>query len=80
MKKKALRGGQSYPLNDGDFVTVDRRKWSRKIYAVKRDRGSLRPIDTGAIVIDGKMSPSSGIQARCFGRIFQDPMNGTCSK
>ncbi len=76
-EKKALRG-VNLTLNDGDFVTVIGGNGAGKSTLLNAIAG-VWPIDTGAIVIDGKDVTRLPEYKRCFWDVFQDPMNGTAA-
>ena len=78
-EKKALRG-VNLTLNDGDFVTVIGGNGAGKSTLLNAIAG-VWPIDTGAIVIDGKdvTRLPEYKRAAFLGRVFQDPMNGTAA-
>ena len=78
-EKKALRG-VNLTLNDGDFVTVIGGNGAGKSTLLNAIAG-VWPIDTGAIVIDGKDVTKFPEYKRAafLGRVFQDPMNGTAA-
>ena len=78
-EKKALRG-VNLTLNDGDFVTVIGGNGAGKSTLLNAIAG-VWPIDSGAIVIDGKdvTRLPEYKRAAFLGRVFQDPMNGTAA-
>lgn len=78
-EKKALRG-VNLTLYDGDFVTVIGGNGAGKSTLLNAIAG-VWPIDTGAIVIDGKdvTRLPEYKRAAFLGRVFQDPMNGTAA-
>lgn len=78
-EKKALRG-VNLTLHDGDFVTVIGGNGAGKSTLLNAIAG-VWPIDTGAIVIDGKdvTRLPEYKRAAFLGRVFQDPMNGTAA-
>ena len=78
-EKKALRG-VNLTLNDGDFVTVIGGNGAGKSTLLNAIAG-VWPVDSGAIVIDGKdvTRLPEYKRAKFLGRVFQDPMNGTAA-
>ncbi len=68
----------SLTLNDGDFVTVIGGNGAGKSTMLNAIAGTF-PIDTGAILIDGKNITGLPEHKRAsfIGRVFQDPMVGT---
>lgn len=78
-EKKALRG-VNLTLNDGDFVTVIGGNGAGKSTLLNAIAG-VWPVDSGAIVIDGKdvTRLPEYKRAAFLGRVFQDPMNGTAA-
>ena len=78
-EKKALRG-VNLTLNDGDFVTVIGGNGAGK-YTLLNAIAGVWPVDSGAIVIDGKdvTRLPEYKRAAFLGRVFQDPMNGTAA-
>lgn len=78
-EKKAL-SNVSLTLNDGDFVTVIGGNGAGKSTIMNMITG-VYPVDCGSIVIDGV--DVTGMpeykRAKYFGRVFQDPMNGTAA-
>ena len=67
-------------LNEGDFVTIIGGNGAGKSTLLNAIAG-VWPIDTGAIVIDGKdvTRLPEYKRAAFLGRVFQDPMNGTAA-
>lgn len=78
-EKKALRG-VNLTLNDGDFVTVIGGNGAGKSTLLNAIAG-VWPVDSGAIVIDGKdvTRLPEYKRAAFLGRVFQDPMTGTAA-
>ncbi len=78
-EKKALNG-VNLTLNDGDFVTVIGGNGAGKSTIMNMITG-VYPVDSGSIVIDGidVTAMSEHKRAKYFGRVFQDPMNGTAA-
>ena len=78
-EKKALRG-VNLTLNDGDFVTVIGGNGAGKSTLLNAIAG-VWPVDSGAIVIDGKdvTRLPEYKRAKYLGRVFQDPMTGTAA-
>ena len=78
-EKKALID-VSLKLEPGDFVTVIGGNGAGKSTLLNAVAG-VWPVDSGAILIDGK--DVSGLpehkRAKFLGRVFQDPMTGTCA-
>lgn len=78
-EKRALNG-VNLTLNDGDFVTVIGGNGAGKSTILNMITG-VYAIDSGSIKIDGieisKLSEHK--RAKYFGRVFQDPMNGTAA-
>ena len=70
----------SLTLEDGDFVTVIGGNGAGKSTLLNAIAG-VWPIDTGAIVIDGKdvTRLPEYKRAAFIGRVFQDPMTGTAA-
>ena len=78
-EKKALNG-IDLVLNDGDFVTVIGGNGAGKSTVLNMITGVF-PVDRGSIVVDGvdvTRLPEHK-RAKCFGRVFQDPMTGTAA-
>lgn len=78
-EKKALNG-VNLTLNDGDFVTVIGGNGAGKSTIMNMITG-VYPVDSGSIVIDGinVTGMTEYKRAKFFGRVFQDPMNGTAA-
>ena len=67
-------------LNEGDFVTIIGGNGAGKSTMLNAIAGTY-PVDCGTIVIDGvnvTLQPEHK-RARFIGRVFQDPMKGTCA-
>ena len=67
-------------LNEGDFVTIIGGNGAGKSTMLNAVAGTF-PVDCGQIVIDGAditMEPEHK-RAKYIGRVFQDPMKGTCA-
>ena len=78
-EKRAL-DNLNLKLNEGDFVTVIGGNGAGKSTMLKAIAGTF-PVDCGKIVIDGAnvtMDPEHK-RAKYIGRVFQDPMKGTCA-
>ena len=78
-EKKALNG-VNLKLEDGDFVTVIGGNGAGKSTTLNAVAG-VWPIDSGSIIIDGVDMTGLSEHKRVpyFGRVFQDPMNGTAA-
>lgn len=78
-EKKALNG-INLTLNDGDFVTVIGGNGAGKSTIMNMITG-VYPVDKGSIIIDGidVTGMPEHKRAKYFGRVFQDPMNGTAA-
>lgn len=78
-EKKALNG-VNLTLEDGDFVTVIGGNGAGKSTIMNMITG-VYPVDSGSIVIDGidVTGMPEHKRAKFFGRVFQDPMNGTAA-
>lgn len=78
-EKKALNGINLH-LNPGDFVTVIGGNGAGKSTMLNMIAG-VYPIDSGRIIIDGDnvSREKEHRRARYIGRVFQDPMKGTCA-
>lgn len=78
-EKKALNN-IDLTLYDGDFVTVIGGNGAGKSTIMNMITG-VYPVDCGSIVIDGIdiTGMSEHKRAKYFGRVFQDPMNGTAA-
>lgn len=78
-EKKALSGVDLH-LNKGDFVTIIGGNGAGKSTLLNSICGVFR-VDAGSIVIDGvdvtKLPEHK--RAKYLGRVFQDPMMGTCA-
>lgn len=78
-EKKALNN-INLTLNDGDFVTVIGGNGAGKSTIMNMITG-VYPVDCGSILIDNtditKLPEYK--RAKYFGRVFQDPMNGTAA-
>ena len=78
-EKRAL-DNLNLKLNEGDFVTVIGGNGAGKSTMLNAIAGTF-PVDCGKIVIDGAnvtMDPEHK-RAKYIGRVFQDPMKGTCA-
>ncbi len=77
-ERVALKG-VSLTLNDGDFVTVIGGNGAGKSTMLNCIAG-VYPVDGGKIIANGKdiTSLPDYKRASIFGRVFQDPMMGTC--
>ena len=80
VNKKVALQALNLTLEDGDFVTVIGGNGAGKSTLLNAIAG-VWPIDTGAIVIDGKdvTRLPEYKRAAFLGRVFQDPMNGTAA-
>ncbi|MGN0469074.1 MAG: ABC transporter ATP-binding protein [Acutalibacteraceae bacterium] len=78
-EKKALNG-IDLTLNDGDFVTIIGGNGAGKSTIMNMITG-VYPVDRGSIVVDGidVTAMPEHKRAKYFGRVFQDPMNGTAA-
>lgn len=78
-EKKALEG-VDLQMNPGDFVTVIGGNGAGKSTMLNMIAG-VYPVDSGAIVIDGKNVTRQPDYKRAIylGRVFQDPMMGTAA-
>lgn len=78
-EKKALNG-INLTLNDGDFVTVIGGNGAGKSTIMNMITG-VYPVDSGSMVIDDidVTGMTEHKRAKFFGRVFQDPMNGTAA-
>lgn len=78
-EKKALTG-VNLKLEQGDFVTVIGGNGAGKSTMLNMIAG-VYPIDSGAIIIDGKNVTRQAEHKRAayLGRVFQDPMMGTAA-
>lgn len=78
-EKVALKG-LDLTLEDGDFVTVIGGNGAGKSTMLNAVAG-VWPVDMGKIIIDGKdvTRLSEHQRAKYIGRVFQDPMMGTCA-
>lgn len=77
-ERVALKG-IDLTLNDGDFVTVIGGNGAGKSTLLNCIAG-VYPVDNGKIIADGKdiTNLPDFKRASIFGRVFQDPMMGTC--
>ncbi len=78
-EKRAL-DGLNLKLNEGDFVTIIGGNGAGKSTMLNAVAGVF-PVDCGKIEIDGTditMEPEYK-RAKYIGRVFQDPMKGTCA-
>lgn len=78
-ERKALKD-VSLTLNDGDFVTVIGGNGAGKSTLLNLIAG-VHSCDSGAILLDGNdlTSVKEHKRAKYLGRVFQDPMLGTCA-
>lgn len=67
-------------LNEGDFVTIIGGNGAGKSTMLNAIAGTF-PVDCGQIIIDGAdiTMEQEHKRARYIGRVFQDPMKGTCA-
>lgn len=80
VNEKAALNHLSLTLEEGDFVTVIGGNGAGKSTMLNAIAGTF-PVDCGKIVIDGAnvtMDPEHK-RAKYIGRVFQDPMKGTCA-
>ena len=70
----------SITINDGDFITVIGGNGAGKSTLLNAICGTII-VDNGSIVLDGKEITKLGEakRAKYLGRVFQDPMMGTCA-
>ena len=77
-EKKAINN-LSLEVNDGDFITIIGSNGAGKSTLFNIISGNVE-IDEGSILLDGE--DISGLseykRAKVIGRLFQDPMKGTC--
>ena len=80
VNEKVALNGIDLTLNEGDFVTVIGGNGAGKSTMLNAIAGTY-PVDSGTIEIDGKdvTRLSEPKRAAFLGRIFQDPMMGTCA-
>ena len=78
-EKRALDNLNLY-LNEGDFVTIIGGNGAGKSTMLNAIAGTF-PVDCGQIIIDGNdiTMQQEYTRARYIGRVFQDPMKGTCA-
>ncbi|SFB14069.1 putative ABC transport system ATP-binding protein [Acetitomaculum ruminis DSM 5522] len=78
-EKKALID-LNLKLNEGDFVTVIGGNGAGKSTMLNMIAG-VYPVDSGSIIIDGENVTRlvEHKRAKYIGRVFQDPLNGTCA-
>ncbi|MBR5966225.1 MAG: ABC transporter ATP-binding protein [Treponema sp.] len=78
-ERRALKD-VSLKMNDGDFVTVIGGNGAGKSTLLNLIAG-VHSCDSGSILLDGKdlTHVKEHKRARYLGRVFQDPMLGTCS-
>ena len=78
VNEKHALNGVSLKLNEGDFCTVIGGNGAGKSTMLNAVAG-VWPVDSGAIVIDGKNITALPEYKRApyLGRVFQDPMTGT---
>lgn len=78
-EKKVLKG-IDLTLSEGDFVTIIGGNGAGKSTLLNMITG-VHPVDSGQIIVDGidvtKLPEYK--RAKYFGRVFQDPRNGTAS-
>ena len=69
----------SITINDGDFITVIGGNGSGKSTLMNSISGAF-PLDSGEIIVDGEniTNMPEYERAKFLGRVFQDPMMGTC--
>ncbi len=79
INERVALNGIDLTLNDGDFVTVIGGNGAGKSTLLNVVAGVF-PVDEGTIIVNG--TDITGLQdfkrASIFGRVFQDPMMGTC--
>ena len=78
VNEKHALNGVNLTLNEGDFCTVIGGNGAGKSATLNAIAG-VWPVDSGAIIIDGKdvSGLSEHKRAPYLGRVFQDPMTGT---
>ena len=78
-EKKAITN-VSLQINDGDFITVIGGNGAGKSTLLNLISG-VYAIDSGSLILDKEniTSLSENKRAKYFGRVFQDPMMGTCA-
>ena len=67
-------------INEGDFITVIGGNGAGKSTLLNLISGAY-PLDSGKIIIDGQdvSKEKEHKRAKLVGRVFQDPMTGTCA-
>ncbi|MBR7162379.1 MAG: ABC transporter ATP-binding protein [Clostridia bacterium] len=80
INEKLALDGLSITINDGDFITVIGGNGAGKSTLLNAICGTII-VDNGSIVLDGKEITKLGEakRAKYLGRVFQDPMMGTCA-
>ena len=80
VNEKTALNGLNLKLNEGDFVTVIGGNGAGKSTMLNAVAG-VWPVDEGKILIDGVDVTKLGEHQRAayIGRVFQDPMMGTCA-
>ena len=80
INEKLALNGLSITINDGDFITVIGGNGAGKSTLLNAICGTII-VDNGSIVLDGKEITKLGEakRAKYLGRVFQDPMMGTCA-
>lgn len=79
VNERVALNGVNLTLNDGDFVTVIGSNGAGKSTLLNAIAGVF-PVDGGSIIANGKdiTKLPEHKRASIFGRVFQDPMMGTC--
>lgn len=77
--RKVALDNLSLKINEGDFVTIIGGNGSGKSTLMNMICGVYEP-DEGTVIIDGKdvTNEKEYKRAKYLGRVFQDPMMGTC--
>ena len=80
INEKLALDGLSITINDGDFITVIGGNGAGKSTMLNAICGTIS-VDEGSIVLDDKDITKLGEakRAKYLGRVFQDPMMGTCA-
>ena len=80
INEKVALNDLSITINDGDFITVIGGNGAGKSTMLNAICGTIIP-DDGTIVLDDKdiTKLSESKRAKYLGRVFQDPMMGTCA-
>ena len=80
INEKVALDGLSITINDGDFITVIGGNGAGKSTMLNAICGTIIP-DEGTITLDDKdiTKLAESKKAKYLGRVFQDPMMGTCA-